>query len=389
VHPSASASWNRNASTTTVGTQADETTNEGGALAMPGLLAKVTNPLVCGSAAIACFGSALAATAFALTSPASAQSVTLRMHTHVPPVARSFKNLDWWRQKVEKDSAGSLKIQLYGSMQLGGKAPDIYDQVKAGVVDIGWTLPGYKQGLFPCTNVFELPFIGDKADVVAPAVDAYIRKRCMKEWDAVHFIVAHTGGESVIHTKVRPIRKLEDFKGLKMRTPSRVSSQALEALGSTPVPIPGLKMTEALMRNVVDGAVAPWSISLAIRTIDAAQYHTESTLHEPVLIMIMNKASYAKLSAAAKKAIDMNSGEAVAKEFGRRWVEDDKPARAKALKLKHEVIELPKAEVARWRKAVQGVYDNWIKEMTANGHPGKELVADAEELIAKYAAEKK
>ncbi len=49
---------------------------------------------------------------------------------------------------------------MFGAMQLGGKAPDIYDQVKNGVVDMGWTLPGYKAGLFPatpCSNFRSLP----------------------------------------------------------------------------------------------------------------------------------------------------------------------------------------------------------------------------------------
>jgi TRAP-type C4-dicarboxylate transport system substrate-binding protein len=311
------------------------------------------------------------------------------MHTFVPPVAGSYKNLDWWRKNVESASKGSLKIQLYGSMQLGGRPADLYDQVKNGVVDIGWVLPGYKEGLFPRIGVFELPFIGTRPDIVSPAVDEFVRKWGKDEWGAVHVIVAHSAGESVLHAKGKAIRMLEDFKGRKIRTPSRVSTEALVALGATPVPIPSLKMTEAFMRNVVDGVVAPWSISLAIRVIDAADSHTESTLHEPTLIMMMNKASYAKLPPPAKKAIDDNSGTALAIAFGQRWIKDDVPGRSKAHSLKHEVITLSDAEAARWRKAVQPVYDNWVKEMTANGHPGKELLADAERLIAKYRAEVK
>ena len=151
----------------------------------------------------------------------SAQTVTLRFHTHVPPVARSFKNLQWLMQKMEKESGGKLKIQMFGSMQLGGKAPDIYDQVKNGVVDMGFTLPGYKAGLFPLVTVFELPFIGEKADAVSPAIDEFIRKWGKKEFGDVYLIAGHSGGESVIHTKPRPVKTLADFKGLKLRTPSR------------------------------------------------------------------------------------------------------------------------------------------------------------------------
>lgn len=316
---------------------------------------------------------------------ALAQQVTLRFHTHVPPVAGSFKSQAWWARKVEKDSGGTLKIQMFGSMQLGGKAPDIYDQIRNGVVDMGFTLPGYKAGLFPAITVFELPFIGERAVIAAPAVDAYARKY-NKEWSDVHPILIWSAGMSVLHMKTRPIRRLEDFKGLKIRTPSRISSSGLTALGATPVPIPGLKMTEAMMRNVVDGVVTPWSIALAIRTIDVARYHTETTLHSPVLALLMNKKSYDRLPAKAKAALDANSGESLAKAFGARWEKDDKRGIAKAKKLHHEIIKVSEAEQARWRKAAQPAYDNWIKEMNAKGYPGAQMVRDAEQLIAKYKA---
>jgi len=330
--------------------------------------------------------SALLLAAALWTAPAAdAQQVTLRFHTHVPAVAGSFKSMAWWAKKVEKETGGALKIQMFGSMQLGGKAPDIYDQIRNGVVDMGFTLPGYKAGLFPAITVFELPFIGGRASIAAPAVDAFARKY-NKEWSAVHTICIWSAGVSVLHMKTRPIRRLEDFQGLKIRTPSRISSAAIKGLGATPVPIPGLKMTEAMMRNVVDGVVTPWSIALAIRTVDVAKYHTETTLHGPVLAMLMNKQSYAKLPNKIKKVLDANSAEWMAIEFGKRWENDDKRGYAKAKKLKHEIIHVSDAEQARWRKAAQPAYDAWVKEMDGRGLPGAQMVKDAQALIAKYTA---
>jgi TRAP-type C4-dicarboxylate transport system substrate-binding protein len=317
------------------------------------------------------------------------EPVTLRMQTQVPPVSGSYKNLLWWTKKVEKDSGGKLKIELFGSMQLGGKAADVYDQVKNGVIDLGWTLPGYNAGLFPATSVFELPFIGAPAHIVSPAIDVFLRKYGKKEWGAVHPIVFHSAGVSAIHMKTREVKKLEDFKGLKLRTPSRISSAAIAALGATPVPIPGIKLAEAMMHGVVDGVVVPWSIALAIRVIDVARSHTETTLHEPPLTLLMNKQSYAKLSPYLQKVIDANSGEWLAREFGRRWENDDKPGIARAKKLGHPIIVISKEEQARWRKVTEPVYQSWIKDMDAKGMPGREMVADAEHLVAKYKAEDK
>jgi TRAP-type C4-dicarboxylate transport system substrate-binding protein len=324
------------------------------------------------------------AAALALALPATGMAQELRMHTHVPPVAASYKNLAAWIKDVEAASGGKLKIQLFGSNQLGGKAEDVYGQVSDGLVDLGWTLPSYLPGRFPRTAVFELPFIGDRASVVAPAVWEFYQKWGKEEFGQTHPLVLHVGGSFVLHMKSKEVKRLEDIKDLKIRTPSREMSDAIKGMGAVPVPIPGLGMTEAMMRGVIDGALAPWSIALAIRQIDVATSHTEAAFSQPVLGMFMNKAAYAKLPAESKKAIDETTGAKLAVAFGKKWEEDDTPGQNKAKSLGHPINVLSDAESARWAKAAEPVIDDWIKEMTAKGHPGKQLVDDARAMIAKH-----
>ena len=319
--------------------------------------------------------------------PASSEVVTLRMHTFVPPVSSSYKSLRTWADRVEKDSKGQLKIQLFGAMQLGGKAPDLYDQVKNGVVDIAWMLPGYKAGLFPAISVFELPFMAGRAPVVSPAVDDYARSVGAKEWSEIHPIVFHYAGASVLHLKDKRVTKMEDFKGLKIRTPSRESTGALQAMGATPVPVPGVAtMAEIMIHGVVNGVITPWGIARAIKVIDVATFHAEMNMHGPTLAMMMNMTSYAKLTPEQKKAIDDNSGPKVAQWLGERWEHDDQPGIDRAKELKHEIVEISDSETARMRKASQPVFDDWIKEMNGKGYDGNKLLAEAERLIAKYKA---
>ena len=58
-------------------------------------------------------------------------------------------------------------------MQLGGRAPQLIDQARDGVVDIVWTLPGYTPGRFTLTEVFELPF----RRVIASVSSAWLKLR--------------------------------------------------------------------------------------------------------------------------------------------------------------------------------------------------------------------
>ena len=67
-----------------------------------------------------------------------------------------------------------MKCQIYPSMQLGGTPPQLYDQVKDGVVDVIWTLPGYTAGRFPLVEVFELPFMMREPEGTSKALWEYV-----------------------------------------------------------------------------------------------------------------------------------------------------------------------------------------------------------------------
>ena len=91
---------------------------------------------------------------------ASAQTITLKLHHFLPPSSTAHINFMMpWCKKIEDQSAGRMKCQIYPSMQMGGTPAQLFDQVKDGVADIVWTVPGYQAGRFPITEGFELPFI--------------------------------------------------------------------------------------------------------------------------------------------------------------------------------------------------------------------------------------
>ena len=102
----------------------------------------------------------LAAPAILRPGRARAAEVTLKLAHFLPPVAPAHaKLLKPWAEQVEAASDGRINIRIYPSMQLGGSPPQLFDQVRDGVADIAWTLPGYTPGRFPKLETFELPFV--------------------------------------------------------------------------------------------------------------------------------------------------------------------------------------------------------------------------------------
>ncbi len=338
-----------------------------------------------------CAAALLAVASFAgQVSPAAAQEVTLRVHHFLPPPAPVPKNfITPWAEKVEKESGGRIKVEIYPTMQLGGKPPALYDQVRDGVVDIIWTLPGYTPGRFPGTEAFELPFMPANAEATSQAAWRFYEKYLKNEFKDVHLIAAHVHGPGLLHVKGDGVSKLEDMKGLKLRGPTRQANALLSALGAIPVGMPVPAMPEALSKGVIDGTVIPWEVTAPLKVSELVDSHTDFAgsrgLYTSFFVFAMNKAKYESLPDDLKAVIDANSGLETSKWVGRVMDEGDAPGIAIAKKSGNKMITLDEAEVARWKKVAAPLVDKWIEEMNAKGYDGAAMVADAKALIAEYA----
>ena len=320
---------------------------------------------------------------------AQAQEFTLKLHTLIPPVAPPVRMfLIPWIEKVRKESQGRLKIDLYPSMQLGGKPQQLIDQVRDGVVDIVWTLPGYTPGRFVKTEVFELPFIHTNPVATNLALQDFA-ERHGDEYGDFKTLLLHVHAGSAFHS-YDPIRAVEDFKGMKIRTPSRTGGWLIEALGAVPIGAPVPKVPELLSKRVVDAVMIPFEITMALKTHEMVDYHT--TLSDPkyprpntsVFLFAMNKNSYEALPTDLRRIIDDNSGRNIARMAGEIWEAIEQPGE-EAAAASGELIALPPAVVAHLRRSVEKpVHERWIADVASRGIDGAALIEEAKALVERY-----
>ena len=324
-----------------------------------------------------------------LAGPAAAQQVvTLRLHQMLPQQATiPAKALIPWAQKVETESGGKIKVQLFHAMALGGAPPQLFDQARDGVVDLTWTVLGYTPGRFNKAEVFELPFMSGSAEQSSQAFQEYVEKFAADEFRSVKLIAVHTHGPGLFHTKT-PVTGLESLRGMKVRGGSRIINNMLTKLGATPVGMPVPAVTEALSKGVIDGTTIPWEVTPALKVSELVKNHTtfagDRGLYTQTFAFSMNRASYDKLPADLKTVIDNNSGIATAAMFGRAMDEGDKAGRAIAEKAGNNILALDVAETQRWRRTAATVETDWINEVKAKNIDGAKLAAEARALIAKY-----
>ena len=329
-----------------------------------------------------------AVAALATAGTAMAQTVTLRLHQMLPPQATiPARAIVPWAQKVEAESGGKIKVQLFHAMQLGGAPPQLFDQAKDGVVDLTWTVLGYTPGRFPKTEVFELPFMSSSAESSSKALQEYVEKFAADEFKDVKLIAVHTHGPGLFHTK-QPVTGLESLRGMKIRGGSRIINNMLTKLGATPVGMPVPAVTEALSKGVIDGTTIPWEVTPSLKVTELVKNHTtfagKEGLYTQTFAFSMNKASYEKLPPDLKRVIDNNSGQVAAALFGKAMDDGDKAGREIAVKAGNKITELELAEVQRWKRTASTVETDWVNEVKAKGIDGAKLASEARALIAKY-----
>ncbi|MCA8881756.1 MAG: TRAP transporter substrate-binding protein [Rhodobacteraceae bacterium] len=325
--------------------------------------------------------------AVAITGGASAQEVTLRVHHFLSADAPIQKGvLEPWAQKVEDQSGGRIDVQIYPSMQLGGKPPQLFDQARDGIVDISWTLLGYTPGRFPISEVFELPFLAGSATETTMALQDFQAKYLGDELRSVHPLLLHAPAAYKIHTRGTPVATMADLDGLKIRAPSRTMTDELNALGATAVGMPVPEVPQALTTGVIDGAVIPWEVFGSLRIEAMAKDHTEfghenGGMSTSVMALVMNKGKYDSLPDDLKKVIDDNSGAALAAMAGAAFDQAEAEERQKALDAGGTVTIVSEADLPAWKEASQPVIDAWVKSMDKAGLDGQAMLNDAEAML--------
>lgn len=318
------------------------------------------------------------------------QTFTLKFQTFVPASSNIWMRvITPWMKKVETESGGRIKFESYTSMQLGGAPTQLLEQVRDGVVDIAWTLAGYSPGRFPRSEVFELPFFTYDGEGASRAAWEFMTTYAPDELKDVRYLAFHTNGLNILHTKKAVVKSVADLKGMKVRGPSRKSTQMLSSLGAVPVGMPLPQIADALSKGVIEGAIIPWDTAPSAKLDELTTFHTEFAKGAPgfnnnIQFLIMNNEAYQKLPADLQAVINRNSGLELSAYFGRGISDYDPVVRKSVIDNGHTVHVVGKAQTDEFIRMSAPVTDDWVKDMNSKGFDGKKLLDAAKALIQKH-----
>ncbi len=328
-------------------------------------------------------GSALAVTATA----GLAQDVTLTVHHFLGPRAPVHAALlEPWAERIEAESEGRIAIELFPSMSMGGRPPELYRQVRDGFADIVWTLPGYTPGVFPRAEVFELPSVHQGSAAQTNAAIQAVWADIAADFEDIHPLLLHVHAGNAIHLREGSVATVEDVEGLSLRTPSRTGAWMIEAWGAEPVGMPVPELPQALARGVVDGALVPFEVmpplGLHEMTTVSVEGPEASRFGTATFLLAMNQERYDELPEDLRAIIDANSGAALAEIAGEVWDSIEDVGRNLQTESGGELQTLSAESKAAFDALGAQVEARWIEETADRDFDGAALVEAARAAVA-------
>jgi len=314
----------------------------------------------------------------------------LKFHHFLSPKSAAHQEMIVpWSERIEKATNGRVKIEIYPAMSLGGKPPQLPRQLRDGVVDLAWFVNGYAGGLYPRTEVFELPGVhrGDSSATNRAMLEMY-EEFLAPEYKGVIPLTLHVHGGNALHMVDKEIRSPSDLEGVKIRIPSRTGAWVLESLGAAPVKTSVPELPLALSKKVVEGALIPFEIIPPLKIQEQTQYQIEGPKGQrfgtTTFQSGMNKRVWDSLPEDIQQVFRDNSGMEWHDEIGKNWDKGEMIGLGVATKAGNTHVQLTEAEWAKFETAMKPVVERWIAEVSEKGIDGQKLYDTAVATVQKY-----
>ncbi|MEM7176654.1 MAG: TRAP transporter substrate-binding protein [Pseudomonadota bacterium] len=331
-------------------------------------------------------GVAALATGLSLGAQAADPEHTFSIHHFLSPKALNHAQMiEPWAKSIEEASGGRIAFEIFPSMSLGGKPPELYSQVRDGVVDIVWTLPGYTPGVFPRVEVFELSDVHGGSALATNLAIQDLMGDLAEDFTDVHPLLVHVHSGNALHLTQTDVKGVDDVKGLKLRSPSRTGAWMLDSWGAEPVGMPVPALPQALAKNTVDGALVPFEIAIPLKLAELTDHSVEMKDGErfgtSTFLFAMNKDSYDSLPDDLKKIVDDHSGGTLAKTAGEAWDSIEPLGKKVATDAGKTVTQLSDEATAEFKALESSVSDTWKKEVSELGIDGEALYDKAKAAV--------
>jgi serine/threonine protein kinase/TRAP-type mannitol/chloroaromatic compound transport system substrate-binding protein len=312
----------------------------------------------------------------------SAPMVQLRFATLFPSTHSLAAVTAAWCQEVERRTNGKVKV----SHSPGGAlipGPQTYEGVVRGTIDVGETALSYTMGKFPLSEVFDYPLGYPNATIATRLANAYYTKFTPREFNEVKVMFFHASGPGILHTRSKPVQRLEDLVGMKIRTFGG-TGRFIQLLGGAPVAFPMGEAYDLINKGAADGILGNGEVLKSWKIGEVVKYTTQNygSANSQMFVVAMNKDKWNSMSSDQQKVIEQINQEWIEKASD-AWNQMDREGYDFAQKRGVKVIRLSAEEDVRWAAKAQPLFDEYVNKTRERSLPGNEVLQFARDFISK------
>jgi len=300
------------------------------------------------------------------------KTMHMKFSTWHPPVSREVQTVFIpMLEELKKRSGGRITYTMYAGGALG-KGPEHFDIVAKGLSDMGYFTATWTPGRFPLSDVLSLAAWVDGKDIGVDIGNAMYERILHQEFPGVKMIELNGCIQAFLWTR-KPVRTLEDCKGLRIRTPGGHQTNYIKALGAEPVFMPLGDVYLSMETGIVDGLVTCPPLVLGFKLYEVAKYGTLTTFGCVTEGVIMNMDSWKKTPDDLKPIIE----EVCSNPFrtsGGLTREVYKVMMKEIANTGVELYTLPPEEGERWFKGFRDMTRKWVANLEKKGLPAKRAV---------------
>lgn len=317
---------------------------------------------------------------------AHAAAIQLKVADSFPP-SHNIPNhgTRWWMSRVEELSKGAVKFQYFGAEQIG-KLKDMLSLAQRGVADIAYVPPTFNEGRMPLSTVHNMPNLFESSYVGSLAFyETMLNTRILQE-DYLRNGIRPLWGVMTspynVFTRSKPIRRVADLQGMKLKTAGSYQNDIARLLGAVPVDIPSPETYQAMQLGTVDGAIFPTSAAASYRMDEVARHYTVgfnvTVFYAPY---VMATRSWDRLPPDVKQAFETANRE-VNVRMSKHYDDIDRDLVERYRKAGVEILELAPEERQEVNRRLAPMFDTWVKDMEGKKLPGAETLAYYRQAIA-------
>jgi len=324
--------------------------------------------------------------------------IKLRWSHGLPPMTVFHREVfvPWAEELKERTTAigKPVEVSFFPAATLA-KLFDQYDLLLKGGADIVsmWG-PQHFPGRMPLAEILNLPFLFPSATAAGlTSFELYeTTPELQEQYSEAKLLAFQPPAPYQFVSRTKEIKKLEDFKGLKVMARGGTDSETIKLLGAVPVTLQMPEVYQSLEKGIVDVGPLNWEGIANFKWYEVTKYRTQMPkgLMTSTLTISMNWDTWNSLPPDVQEIIDEMTGRGLTEKCGTVMDNADTSLYEAKIKPYDEEVGnpgrymMPDDEFQRWLEAVDSIYKEKIEELESKGFPGKATFEKLQQLAEKY-----